>query len=173
MVESPGSIAIPKGQNHLPAVIDRAGAREYVPVATRLQLGRGPHYHFTDETCGPGEHTYRVDVLENGEPATLFETGPVTVRAIALTLEQNRPNPFNPSTSFRFYLPERQPVALTVYDAGGRLVTTVAEGVHPAGWNVVLWRAADRLGKPLRSGVYFYRLTAGKLSQSRKMVVLK
>jgi hypothetical protein len=146
-----------------------AGEREYAPVVRSVPLGGGPGYEFVDDTCGPGEYTYRVDVTDAGGTGVLFETGPVAVPARGVVLVQNSPNPFHPSTVIRFYLPEQQPITLDVYDPKGRLVATVADGIWPAGWNNVEWHAGQRRS----SGVYFCRLTAGKRTLTRKMVILR
>jgi hypothetical protein len=87
---------------------------------------------------------------------------------------ENFPNPFNPSTTIRFALPRDADVTLKVYDVAGRLVRTLLEreprdaGVHDA-----LWDGNDTGGNPVSSGVYFYRLTAGTETLTRKAVLLK
>ncbi len=85
-----------------------------------------------------------------------------------LVLGQNYPNPFNPSTEIRFDLPKPGAVTLTVYDALGRLVETLATGHHEAGTYEVVWD-----GSGLPSGLYLYRLTAGPFSQTKAMALLK
>jgi flagellar hook assembly protein FlgD len=60
-----------------------------------------------------------------------------------------------------------------VYDVGGRLVRELAKEVRAAGAHTVTWDARDSNGEPVASGVYFYRLTAGDFSQTKKMVLLK
>lgn len=83
-------------------------------------------------------------------------------------LEQNYPNPFNASTTFRFTLPQSGFVLLKIYDVRGREVATpVAEG-RVAGANQVTWNAGD-----LPSGVYFARLQAGGLVETRKVMLLR
>ena len=83
-------------------------------------------------------------------------------------LSQNYPNPFNPSTNIRFDLVKSTNVKLSVYNIRGQLVATLAEGFKPAGSYVITWNAVD-----LSSGVYFYRLEADGLVESRKMMLLK
>jgi hypothetical protein len=104
---------------------------------------------------------------------TLFHTEAMEIPAAAVKLVQNSPNPFNPLTKIRFYLPSDNRVTLSVYDPQGRLVTTVVDGVHRAGWNEIEWIAIDRFGAPLSSGVYLCRLQAGKQTLTKKMMVLK
>ena len=80
----------------------------------------------------------------------------------------NYPNPFNPSTSIRFALPSSGPVRLSVYDALGREVTTLVNGMLPAGVHQVTWEAGS-----VASGVYLYRLEAGDVVQIRHMLLMK
>lgn len=88
-------------------------------------------------------------------------------------LAQNVPNPFNPSTTIRFSLSSREHVTVAVFDAHGRLVRTLADETRAAGDHSVQWDGRDAGGKSVASGVYFYRLTAGGSTESKKMVLLK
>lgn len=83
-------------------------------------------------------------------------------------LEQNRPNPFNPSTSIGFTLSSAQFVDLSVYDLLGRRIATLVRGQRPAGRHVAAFSAAS-----IPSGVYLYKLTAGHSTQTRKMVLTR
>lgn len=90
------------------------------------------------------------------------------------TLWQNEPNPFNPSTQIAFTLAREEPVTLTVLDVAGRRVRLLAEGPLAAG--VVhrrRWDGRDDGGRPVASGVYFYRLETPSFSQTRKMVLVR
>ena len=87
---------------------------------------------------------------------------------------ENHPNPFNPTTMIRFALPEATVVTLKVYDVQGRLVKTLVSGRHtPVGVHEIEWSGTDNNGMPVSSGVYFYRLTAGSETLTRKAVLLK
>lgn len=91
----------------------------------------------------------------------------------AASLEQNSPNPFNPTTMIRFTLPARERVVLSVYDTSGRLIRTLVDETRNRGTHEVTWDGRDGAGSTVGSGVYFYRLTAGNYSASRRMVLLK
>ena len=93
----------------------------------------------------------------------------------SLSLGQNYPNPFNPTTRINFSLPERSHVSIVVYDPAGRQVTTLVSSTLPAGINEVTWDGRNASGDPVSSGVYFYRLTAGRQGHvlTRKMILLK
>lgn len=94
--------------------------------------------------------------------------------ATAFSLQQNAPNPFNPSTQISFAVPDGGAnVSLRVYDLTGRLVRTLVDGPEPAGTRSVTWSGDDDQGQRVPSGTYFYRLTAPSYSEQRKMVLLK
>ena len=83
-------------------------------------------------------------------------------------LEQNFPNPFNPTTVVSYQLPVVSDVRLGVYDLLGREVAVLVDGHRTAGTYSVRWDASG-----FASGVYFYRLNAGQYVESRKMVLMK
>ena len=107
-------------------------------------------------------------IFENVPPAT----GVTPSRSIA-TLEQNHPNPFNPTTIIRFDLTRPADATLTVYDAAGSFVTALTDGHYAAGPHEVRWNGTDTRGVKVASGVYFYRLVSGNTTLTRKMVLLK
>jgi hypothetical protein len=137
-------------------------------------VGDGLTYAVTDITCAGGKsYRYRVDVSDEDGHRVLFETNSITVPVTAANLEQNTPNPFNPSTVIRFSLPADARVNLSVFDVRGSRVATVLDGLRPSGANEVEWNGTDDSGAPVSSGVYFYRLTVGKRVLTKKMVVTK
>jgi flagellar hook assembly protein FlgD len=103
----------------------------------------------------------------------LFETDDLRVPPLPVTLYQNHPNPFNPSTVIRFYLPEAQEVSLDVYDIAGELVVKLAEGRREKGFHALTWNGRNSSSAMCASGVYFSRLKAGKDTISRKMVIMR
>ena len=136
--------------------------------------GDGAAFSFTDKTCEPGEtYRYRVDAREGAGRTTLFETGPVTIPAAAIALYQNEPNPFNPSTTIRYFVGAECDVSLEVYDIAGRLVRRLESGRAGAGMRAVEWNGLDERGSRSSAGVYFYRLRAGKDTLSRKMILVR
>jgi hypothetical protein len=129
----------------------------------------------TDDSCLPGEaYKYRVDYeVEGTARRILFETDAITMPALPVTLCQNHPNPFNPRTTIRFYLPEAQEIFLDVYDVRGERVARLAEGKREKGYHEVIWDGRNASGTTCSSGVYFSRLEAGKSTVSRKMVIVR
>lgn len=91
----------------------------------------------------------------------------------AARLTGNVPNPFNPQTEIRFFLPADQPVRLAVYDVSGRLVKTLVDEARPAGDNAVNWDGTDRSGRSVSAGVYFARLTGAGVNLVRPMSLVR
>ncbi len=100
------------------------------------------------------------------------------------SLEQNYPNPFNPSTKIRFTIPasslnpfskgEGTLVTLKVYDVLGNEVATLVNEEKPAGvYEVEFSTGSFGDASNLPSGVYFYRMTSGKYSETKKMILLR
>ena len=90
----------------------------------------------------------------------------------------NYPNPFNPETWIPYQLAEPAEVALTVYDMNGEIVRHIALGYQAAGMyqsrsRAAYWDGRNQLGEPLASGLYFYTLTAGEFTATRRMLILK
>jgi hypothetical protein len=140
------------------------------------QIARsGLTFSMADRGVEPGTtYRYRVNVVEGSGSRTLFETQGISTPAMPLTLNQNHPNPFNPSTTIGYYLPVDATVTLEVYDTSGRLVARLLNGAKQAkGTHSVAWRGLDAQGRQSSSGVYFYRLTSGKETISKKMILLR
>jgi len=95
------------------------------------------------------------------------------------TIGNNTPNPFNPISSIRYGLPEESIVVLKIYDLMGREIKTIVDGTEKAGFKSIMWDSKDKNGRPVPSGMYFYRLDAvskdseKELHETRKMVLLK
>ena len=91
----------------------------------------------------------------------------------SFTLWQNYPNPFNPQTQFSYQLPTSGMIHLAIYDLLGREIYTAIDGYQRAGMHNVLWTGVDNQGKPVNSGVYFYKLVSGAKTITKKLVLTK
>lgn len=133
-------------------------------------------------TEGPGlVHYWRVRGVDAGGVAgpwslpRSFRTGGMPVGSegaeeppAQFALEAAYPNPFNPRATIGFSLPQSAEVRLAVYDVLGREVAVLVEGVRPAGRHEAVFEASG-----LPTGVYLYRLAAGRLSETRRMLLVK
>jgi len=91
----------------------------------------------------------------------------------AVSLAQNFPNPFNPSTNIKFSLPATENVQLSIFDVKGRMVRTLVNGSQEAGEHTVMWDGKDSSGSSVSSGTYFYRLVTDSKTYNRTMSLLK
>jgi hypothetical protein len=91
----------------------------------------------------------------------------------SFSLEQNYPNPFNANTKISYSLSKESNVRLTVYDLVGRQVVSLQNGLQGVGHHQIIWNGADANGKTVSSGIYFYRLEAGKKTVTKRMALLK
>jgi len=88
-------------------------------------------------------------------------------------LSQNFPNPFNPTTTIQYTLPERARVSLKIYDVLGNEVKTLVDETQPPGVKSVVWDGKGNQGQTISSGIYFYKLQTIKSSFTKKMVLLQ
>ena len=119
-------------------------------------------------------HQHRIAVLEQ-LLATLTEV-PVVPKQTALLL--NYPNPFNPETWIPYQLSEAADVTLSIYSVEGNLVRTLmlghqTAGVYKSKSQTAYWDGRNEFGEPVASGLYFYTLTAGDFTATRKMLIRK
>jgi hypothetical protein len=83
------------------------------------------------------------------------------------------PNPLGPETTVSIAVGNAQRVDIRVYDAAGRLVAKLVEGIYPVGTHTVQWDGRDFSGRRVSSGVYFLRLKGQKATDVQKFVVVR
>jgi hypothetical protein len=131
------------------------------------------HYRLRDAGAARGARLrYHVVISEGTEVTASFQTE-ITTPPIPLSLGQNEPNPFNPVTRIPFSIDDGAPVLLEVYDISGRLVRRLVDRPMPPGSYSADWDGRDSNGNEVVSGMYFYRLQAGKATLTRKAVLLR
>ena len=108
---------------------------------------------------------FLADTLLRG---TVTGVGDLPTIPREFSLQQNYPNPFNPTTTIRYSIPERTHVSLKLYNLLGQEVFGLVDEEKEQGEHSVHLN-----GSALASGVYFYRMTAGRFSEQRKLIVLK
>ena len=150
------------------------GSGAFLPIDAEIEKTSDLTYRAVDRNCRPGNsYRYRVDLTEGEGNRTLFTTEAVTAEAPELALSQNYPNPFNPSTTIYYSLPDRCHITLDIFDVSGRRIARLADGIQEAGTHEVKWSGLNKNGSSVSSGVYLYKLTAGKNSITRKMVLMR
>jgi hypothetical protein len=133
-------------------------------------------YEFTDNSPFYGNTYYRLRQIDFD--GTINYSNEIEVEyypEMAITLEQNYPNPFNPTTIIRYKVPDSNSslgkdleVILKVYDTIGNEIVTLVNGFKPGGNYEVEFNDSD-----LSSGVYYYKLTAGEFTITKKMLLIK
>jgi hypothetical protein len=103
------------------------------------------------------------------------EADPVAALPGRFALDQNHPNPFNPSTTITFSVPGPASgrTTLRIFNVLGQKVRTLVDGTLEPGAHTAAWDGRDDAGRPASSGIYFYTLRYGRHSRSRKMVLLR
>ena len=119
-----------------------------------------------------------------GPGAIANYNGPALAAQITVTADRenallaNFPNPFNPETWIPYQLSKSTQVTITIYAVNGQIVRELALGHQPAGTyqnrsRAAYWDGRNELGEPVASGVYFYTITAGDFTATRKMLIQK
>jgi hypothetical protein len=127
------------------------------------------NYSFNDENVSAGKYSYRlkqIDTDGNFEYSKTIEVDLGLPRKFELS--QNFPNPFNPTTTISFTLPESGNINLTVYNIIGEQVEQLFNGYKEAGIHTINFNASE-----LNSGIYIYKIEANGLTKSRKMMLVK
>ena len=150
--------------------------------------------HFGEEVASaPSAHSPAADQIQSwllqamqaddGSPA--FQRGLLVLENLLKTLTPketallpNYPNPFNPETWIPYRLASPADVHISIYAADGKLIRQLNLGHQPVGIyrqrsHAAYWDGRNALGEPVASGVYFYTLTAGDFSATRKMMIRK
>ena len=97
----------------------------------------------------------------------------IPLEAVEFALLPNYPNPFNPQTQIPYQLGKQTSVTLEVYNLLGQRVVTLVQQEQAAGRYTVTWAGVDAGGRPVASGVYFYRIRAGGFTDTKKMILVK
>jgi PKD repeat protein len=153
------------GRNHVLKINSASGE-------TRLTVHntKGAKFRIKDGIDGSILNKELIEGTEIVIPANLGTLLLETTGIVPLTYElsQNYPNPFNPVTTIKYQMPKDGIVKISVYDVLGKEVKTLVNSFRQAGAYKVKLDAAD-----LASGVYFYRMTAGRFADLKKLIVLK
>ncbi|UCD63823.1 MAG: T9SS type A sorting domain-containing protein, partial [Candidatus Zixiibacteriota bacterium] len=106
-------------------------------------------------------------------PVDVYDGAADGLLPAAAFLSQNYPNPFNPATAIEFSLPGRARATVMIFNIKGQQVRRLLDEERPAGNHVVFWDGRDDSGNQAATGVYLYRLQAGEVVETRKMLLLK
>jgi hypothetical protein len=128
--------------------------------------------------CGPsgkeGYHDgsyYIVDELDFDTPVLLYQGfGDFNYQ---FALQQNYPNPFGSETEINFEIPETMTVKIKIFNILGQEINELADRKYVKGSHSIKWNGRDYSGRKVSSGIYFYQIQSGELSQAKKMYLLR
>jgi hypothetical protein len=150
-----------------------------------LHLDSTTHNSYTDTLVILGRrYYYYVTASSNlfeSDPSDTVDTVVETVISIdsqknipgEFKLMQNFPNPFNPSTTILYDLPQRVHVQISVYNLLGQKINTLVDSWQAPGHHEVVWTGQAQNGEKVSSGVYLYHIKAGYFISTRKMIILQ
>ena len=149
--------------------LDSKGAEDVIaPIVVKPYLKN--HFLVTLDQNFYKTLWFGVETYGNGDPTAVNNGNKLPAE---FKLEQNYPNPFNPSTVINYQLPVYERVELKIFDVLGREVSILVNEEKAPGKYEVQWNGTDSSGNFVSSGIYFYRLTAGKFAEIKKMVLIK
>ncbi len=125
-------------------------------------------YSFNDNTIDFGKYYYRLKQIDFNGSFTYSPVVNVDFSNLSYKLSQNYPNPFNPTTSISYSIPEKSFVKLEIFNTLGQKVKTLVNGEKESGNYSINFRAEN-----IPSGMYLYKLSTGKFSETKKMLLLK
>ncbi len=131
------------------------------------------NYTYNDYNVNTGIYYYRLKHINNNGSYEYSEEILVNMEhPKSFCLYQNYPNPFNPNTNISFTIPITCKVNISLYSINGELVTTFLNTEKEAGYYTINFDV-NSINGGLSSGVYFYRITAGSFSDTKKMIILR
>lgn len=147
-------------------------SRGFAQITDDAVLDYESKYAYTDHDILVNMiYFYQIEDVTSGE---LY--GPIRIKVTPpheFTLTQNFPNPFNPTTTIRYELPQQARVVLKVYNMLGQQVVELVNETQQAGYHTVTWNGRSAVGHAVASGLYIYRLEAGSFSRAKKMLLIK
>jgi len=118
-------------------------------------------------------HDHWIFMLDDFHITGRTDSDDPIVPVVATELHGNYPNPFNPETTISFSVKDKGHVKVNIYNVKGQLVKTLVNDNMNAGKHTIVWNGRDNAGKAVSSGVYFYKMSAGKYSSTKKMIMMK
>ena len=96
-----------------------------------------------------------------------------SITSTSSVLHAAYPNPFNPSTTLSFDVPNNERISINIYNVKGQLVKNICNQVYDKGYHSIIWNGKDNNGTQCGTGVYFYKMQTDKTTQTKKMMMIK
>jgi uncharacterized protein (DUF362 family) len=149
--------------------LDPEAAQLKRPAVTGQDRGLCDNHLYMLHAKGMGTNLLsEIEVVGDGAHLVSVPYQHISLNPDTYELSQNFPNPFNPSTSIKYHIPQSGHVTIRIYNMMGQMIDTLVDATVPAGTNELHW-----IPRNLASGVYFYSMTAGNYYESKKMVLQK
>uniref|UniRef100_A0A7C4XMJ9 T9SS type A sorting domain-containing protein n=1 Tax=candidate division WOR-3 bacterium TaxID=2052148 RepID=A0A7C4XMJ9_UNCW3 len=145
------------------------GPANYYDYASSICLDNAGNIYVTGSSTGSGTQ-YDYATLKYSSPIGIAESQNKRLSRFYL---QNKPNPVKHYTTIEYSLPSDAEVNLNIYDITGKKIATLIQEKQPAGHYGFVWNLNEGLYRNLPNGVYFYRLTAGDWTDTKKMVIIR
>lgn len=156
---------------------------DFTDIVFETNTSTDVDFEMTESLPEDTEYWWRVIATDTDDLITESETFKLTVGTVSLAgelelpneyvMDQNFPNPFNPSTTLRYGIPEDAHVSLIIYDVRGNVVRTLDSGLRSAGWYELVWDGRSNEGRTISTGLYLARIGAGEYNEVIKMLYLK
>ena len=177
--DSDNDLAVANAYSHDVSILLNNGDGTFQSTAD-YRVGEEPVSVFASDLDGDSDNdlavanylSHNVSILTN----LTAEAGIVCFRRPApggLELSRSHPNPFNTVTHMQLAIPEDQEISVRIYNVAGQLVTEIRDGRMEAGYHTLRWGGRGSDGQPVATGVYYCRMIAGEVRQTRKMLVLR
>jgi PKD repeat protein len=124
----------------------------------------------TQQEIGEGESIEIVNSQVKGLKLSKVSSLEIPVKFM---VQQNYPNPFNPTTEIRYGIPQATIVEIVVYNMLGQRIKRLVSEEQEAGYHKVVWDGTNDSGDKVGSGIYFYRIVAGRFNKVNKMIMIK
>jgi hypothetical protein len=149
--------------------LDPEAAQLKRPAVTGQDRGFCDNHLYMLHAKGMGTNLLsEIEVVGDGAHLVSVPYQHISLNPDTYELSQNFPNPFNPSTSIKYHIPQSGHVTIRIYNMMGQMIDTLVDTTVPAGRNELHW-----IPRNLASGVYLYTMRAGTYYESKKMILQK
>ena len=154
----------------------------FVDIVNGYYVGKIGLMFYDDKTWGanaisPAAHPVndggRIMFMELQITFSFLANDDSSIPVVTKMLNPNYPNPFNPETTISFDMPKKGKARLDIYNVKGQLINTLFDGIAEYGKTNLVWNGTDDNGVAVSSGVYFYRLSTDKHTETKKMMLMK
>ena len=157
-------------------IIEIMNNKEVLNISYEININEGDNWKWVLNILGGNVDIFNLSgagEIAITQNVTHLKLNKIPVLPFEYSLNQNFPNPFNPTTNISFSIPRDGKVNLSVFDLNGHRVKELINGDISAGGHTVSWNGFNSNGKPVSSGVYLYIIKNDSFSAMKKMILMK